>query len=298
MNKKVKYKDKDGKDKEVLVKTALQYANSQDAGQKSAYQAAQQMIAQTPKAKEPEEPKQPTAQKPAEKPAAPKTEPAAAPVTTKTEPTAEPEKPKEKSAKAIQIAKNISNKIKDWSNDEKEFFKQKVHKGNSPVRRELGQVIKDKAKGAWHAVKKGLQHEGHIVKDAATGARDWAMGKPINDHQKKALKEVGKKVAVTAIFALATGGTHALAHGALGFAKHVAAELVPHAMGEVLALGVGSAALHAGVERMTDDDYMQQYCDRIADYISSMNITPEMMEQMVDSYNQKKEEKKAQYSAK
>jgi len=298
MNKKVKYKDKDGKDKEVLVKTALQYANSQDAGQKSAYQAAQQMIAQTPKAKEPEEPKQPTAQKPAEKPAAPKTEPAAAPVATKTEPTAEPEKPKEKSAKAIQIAKNISNKIKDWSNDEKEFFKQKVHKGNSPVRRELGQAIKDKAKGAWHAVKKGLQHEGHIVKDAATGARDWAMGKPINDHQKKALKEVGKKVAVTAIFALATGGTHALAHGALGFAKHVAAELVPHAMGEVLALGVGSAALHAGVERMTDDDYMQQYCDRIADYISSMKITPEMMEQMVDSYNQKKEEKKAQYSAK
>lgn len=187
------------------------------------------------------------------------------------------------SDKVKKIASNIKEKISDWSEKDKEFFRQHVHKGNSPERRSWGEALKDKAKGAWVAIKKGLQHEASEVKNAAIGIKNYVTGKELSSHEVDAIKSVTKTIVTTALFGAAMGG---LEHGVGDFAKHVAVELVPHTIGEVIALGTVRAAINAGEEDV--DKYFQIFIDKVAEQMTNMKITPEMMEQMVDSYNKKR----------
>ena len=81
-----------------------------------------------------------------------------------------------------------------------------------------------------------------------------------------------------------------LAAGAAGFAKLVAIELVPHVVAETVLLGAGRAAVFADADGEAEDDAnMIKFTELIAKGIEEMEITPEMMEDMVDSYNEKKE---------
>jgi hypothetical protein len=185
--------------------------------------------------------------------------------------------------KVKQIASNIKEKISDWNEKDKEFFKQYVHKGNSPERRSWGEALKDKAKGAWVAIKKGLQHEGSEVKNAAIGMKNLVMGKKLSSNEVDAIKAVTKTIVTTALFGAAMGG---LEHGVGDFAKHVAVEIVPHTIGEVITLGTLRAAINAGEEDV--DKYFQIFIDKVAEQMTNMKITPEMMEHMVDSYNKKR----------
>jgi hypothetical protein len=83
------------------------------------------------------------------------------------------------------------------------------------------------------------------------------------------------------------GGT---AHGAAYFAKHVAMEFIPHVVGETLLKGVAKAAVFADADGEAETDAnMIKFTELIANGLEKMEITPEMMEQMVDSYNEKKE---------
>lgn len=182
----------------------------------------------------------------------------------------------------------ISSSIQNWSKEEKEFFKNKVHKGNSPERRSWSKAIIDKTKGAGHAIMRGLKHEGHIFKHAAGAVGKLMSGKKLDDSDKKAMKSVGIKIALTALFGAFGGG---LAHGALGFAKHVAMELIPHAVGDVVATGVGKAALFASAV-VDDATQLNIFAAAIAERMQNMEITPQMMVSMIDSYNNKKLQKK------
>ena len=181
----------------------------------------------------------------------------------------------------------IQKKIQNWTEKEKAFFERNQGAPGSETRRSIGQALRDKAAGAWKAIKKGAQHEVHIFKDATKGVSNFFAGKDVSEEEVKAMKSVGVKILTTAVFAAGMGG---LAAGAAGFAKLVAIELVPHVVAETVLLGVGRAAVFADADGEAEDDAnMIKFTELIAKGIEEMEITPEMMEQMVDSYNEKKE---------
>jgi hypothetical protein len=179
----------------------------------------------------------------------------------------------------------LKSKVEKWSEKEKAFFRDGIHKEDSPERRNWKDAIKDKAKGAIAAIKKGAKHEVEEFKAAGAGVKNFFSGKELSEHEKKALKAVAIKVATTAIFGAVTGGA---GHGVLAFGKHVAMEFIPHVVGETILKGAGTAALFAGDEE--EDIDMERFMAIIADKMANEKITPELMTKMVDSYNAKKGE--------
>jgi hypothetical protein len=193
----------------------------------------------------------------------------------------------QKVTSAPKVTEKIKKKIENWTKEEKAFFERNEGAPGSETRRSIGQALRDKAAGAWKAIKKGAKHEVHIFKDATKGVSNFFAGNDVSEEEVKALKSVGVKILTTAVFAAGMGG---LAAGAAGFAKLVAIELVPHVVAETVILGAGRAAIFADVNGESEDDAnMIKFTELIAKGIEEMEITPEMMEQMVDSYNEKKE---------
>jgi hypothetical protein len=188
---------------------------------------------------------------------------------------------------APKITDKIKKNIEKWTEKEKAFFDRNEGAPGSELRRSLGQTLKDKAKGALKAIKKGFKHEIEEFKEAGKGVQNFFSGKPLSKHEQKALKAVAFKVVTTALFGAALGGT---AHGAAYFAKHVAMEFIPHVVGETILKGVGKAAVFADAEGEAEmDANMVKFTELIAKGLEEMEISDEMMEQMVDSYNEKKE---------
>jgi hypothetical protein len=193
----------------------------------------------------------------------------------------------QKVTSAPKVTEKIKKKIENWTEKEKAFFERNEGAPGSEMRRSLGQALKDKAAGALKAIKKGFKHEVEEFKEAGKGVQNFFSGKPLSKHEQKALKAVAFKVVTTAVFGAALGGT---AHGAAYFAKHVAMEFIPHVVGETLLKGVAKAAVFADADGEAETDAnMIKFTELIANGLEKMEITPEMMEQMVDSYNEKKE---------
>ena len=188
---------------------------------------------------------------------------------------------------APKLTDKIKTKIQNWTAKEKEFFERNYGAPGSEMRRSLGETLKAKAAGVWKAIKKGAKHEVEEFKAAGEGVGKFFKGEKLTGHEKKALKAVAIKVATTAIFGAATGGLH---HGVAAFGKHVAMEFIPHVVGETILKGAGRAALFADMEGEAEmDANMAKFAEMVAKGLEEMEITPEMMEQMVDSYNKKKE---------
>jgi hypothetical protein len=188
---------------------------------------------------------------------------------------------------APKLTDKIKQKIDNWTKEEKAFFEKNEGAPNSEMRRSLGQALKDKAAGAWKAIKKGAKHEVEEFKAAGEGVSKFFKGEKLSHHEKDALKAVAIKVVTTAVFGAAFGG---LSHGVAAFGKHVAIEFIPHVVGETILKGAGKAALFADMEGEAEmDANMEKFAEMIAKGIEEMEITPEMMEKMVDSYNKKKE---------
>jgi hypothetical protein len=188
---------------------------------------------------------------------------------------------------APKLTDKVKQKISKWTEKEKAFFDRNEGAPGSKERRSLGQALKDKAAGAWKAIKKGAMHEVEEFKAAGSGVKNFFSGKELSKHEQKALKAVAFKVVTTAVFGAAFGG---LSHGVAAFGKHVAMEFIPHIIGETLLKGVGKAAVFADADGEAETDAnMIKFTELIAKGLEEMEITPEMMEQMVDSYNEKKE---------
>jgi len=181
----------------------------------------------------------------------------------------------------------IQKKIQNWTEKEKAFFERNEGAPGSKERRSLGQALKDKAAGALKAIKKGAMHEVEEFKAAGSGVKNFFSGKPLSKHEQKALKAVAFKVVTTAVFGAAFGG---LSHGVAAFGKHVAMEFIPHIIGETILKGAGKAAVFADADGEAETDAnVLKFTEIISKGLEEMEITPEMMEQMVDSYNEKKE---------
>lgn len=184
------------------------------------------------------------------------------------------------------LTDKIKSKIENWTAEEKAFFERNEGAPGSEMRRSLGQALKDKAAGAWKAIKKGAKHEVEEFKAAGEGVGKFFKGEKLTEHETKALKAVAFKVVTTAVFGAAMGG---LGHGVAAFGKHVAMEFIPHVVGETILKGAGRAALFADMEGEAEmDANMQKFAEMIADGLENMEISTEQMEQMVDSYNDKK----------
>ena len=179
----------------------------------------------------------------------------------------------------------IKDGIKDWKEEEKEFFKEKVHKGKSPQRRSWGQALKDKAVGAYHALKKGFKHEVHTFKDAAMGVAMWKDGIDMTEPQKKAVKSVAKKFALGIVLGAVTGGVGA---GAGAFAAKCVSGFIPHVVEETIIAGVGQAALFAGDTDIDEDKAMEQFLKVIADKIENEDIPVDIIAKAVEEYNAEK----------
>jgi hypothetical protein len=193
----------------------------------------------------------------------------------------------QKVTSAPKVTEKIKKKIENWTKEEKAFFERNEGAPGSEMRRSLGQALKDKAKGALKAIKKGFKHEVEEFKAAGEGVSKFFKGEPLTKHEQKAVKAVAFKVVTTAVFGAAFGG---LSHGAVAFGKHVAMEFIPHVVGETILKGAGRAAIFADMEGEAEmDANILKFTELIAKGLEEMEITPEMMEQMVDSYNEKKE---------
>ena len=193
----------------------------------------------------------------------------------------------QKVTSAPKITEKIKKKIENWTEKEKAFFDRNEGAPGSKERRSLGQALKDKAAGALKAIKKGFKHEVEEFKAAGSGVKNFFSGKELSEHEVKAVKAVAFKVVTTAVFGAAFGG---LSHGVAAFGKHVAMEFIPHVIGETILKGAGKAAVFADMEGEAEmDANMVKFAEMIADGLENMEISPEMMEDMVDSYNQKKE---------
>lgn len=184
--------------------------------------------------------------------------------------------------KKAPIHKKLAAGVKDWSEDNKKFFREKGYRPDSKERRAWSDAIMSKAKGAWEAVKHHAQHEVETFKTAGIGAKNFFSGKKLTTEEKKALFSVAKSVASTALTAGLTGG---LAHGIIPFAGHIAQNLIPDTIYEILAKGVGKAALFAGDE--DESKYMMKFIQLVAEKVKNMKITPEMMSRYVESFNKK-----------
>jgi hypothetical protein len=211
------------------------------------------------------------------------------PSSTTTTSTAKPSTPSTTSTptSAPKLTDKVKQKISNWTEKEKAFFERNEGAPGSKERRSLGQALKDKAAGALKAIKKGAKHEVEEFKAAGSGIKNFFSGKPLSEHEQKAVKAVAFKVVTTAVFGAAFGG---LSHGVAAFGKHVAMEFIPHIIGETLLKGVGKAAVFADADGEAETDAnVLKFTEMIAKGLEEMEITPEMMEQMVDSYNEKKE---------
>jgi hypothetical protein len=190
------------------------------------------------------------------------------------------------SIKPESFTDKIKSKLQKWTKSEKEYFEKGYYKAGSEPRRTVSQAIKDKASGAWKAVKDGFKHEVHEFKSAGQGVGKFFKGEKLNDHEKDALKSVAKKVVVTALMGAAMGG---LSYGAVGFAKHVAIEFIPHVVGETILKGAGRAAIFADVDGEAEmDANMQKFIEMISQGLEDMEISQEQMEEMINSYEEKK----------
>ena len=179
----------------------------------------------------------------------------------------------------------IRDGIKGWKEEEKEFFKEKVHKGKSPERRSWGKALKDKAVGAYHALKKGFKHEVHTFKDAAMGIAMWKDGIDMTEPQKKAVKSVAKKFALGVVLGAVTGGVGA---GAGAFAAKCVSGFIPHVVEETIIAGVGKAALFAGDTDIDEEQAMEQFLKVIADKIENEDIPVDIIAKAVEEYNAEK----------
>ena len=188
---------------------------------------------------------------------------------------------------APKLTDKIKQKIEKWTEKEKAFFEKNEGAPGSKERRSLGQALKDKAAGALKAIKKGAKHEVEEFKAAGKGVQNFFSGKPLSEHEQKAVKAVAFKVVTTAVFGAAFGG---LSHGVAAFGKHVAMEFIPHIVGETLLKGVGKAAVFADADGEAETDAnILKFTELISKGLEEMEISDEMMEEMVDSYNKKKE---------
>jgi hypothetical protein len=196
--------------------------------------------------------------------------------------------------KAVQnpeiVKRAIKSKIQKWSDKEKKFFRNGEHKANSPIRRSIGEAINSKIKSIVPAVKREMEHLGSEFKNAGEGIGNLFNGKPLDERHKAAFKSLGKTVALSALGVAIGGG---IGHGASVFVKHLGGHMAEHLVAELVAGGIGKAAIFAGTEMEGDTDkHVEWFILHFAKQMKDGNIPADVWEMALQDYNNDKEDGK------
>ncbi len=196
--------------------------------------------------------------------------------------------------KAVQnpeiVKRAIKSKIQKWSDKEKKFFKNGEHTPNSPIRRNIGEAINSKIKSIVPAVKREMEHLGSEFKNAGEGIGNLFNGKPLDERHKAAFKSLGKTVALSALGVAIGGG---IGHGASVFVKHLGGHMAEHLVAELVAGGIGKAAIFAGTEMEGDTDkHVEWFILHFAKQMKDGNIPADVWEMALQDYNNDKEDGK------
>jgi hypothetical protein len=196
--------------------------------------------------------------------------------------------------KAVQnpevVKRAIKSKIQKWSDKEKSFFKNGEHKPNSETRRSIGEAINSKIKSIVPSVKREMEHLGSEFKSAAEGIGNLFNGKPLDERHKAAFKSLGKTVALSALGVAIGGG---IGHGAGVFMKHLGGHMAEHLVAELVAGGIGKAAIFAGTEMEGDTDkHIEWFILHFAKQMKDGEIPADVWENALQDYNNDKEDGK------
>jgi len=196
--------------------------------------------------------------------------------------------------KAVQnpeiVKRAIKSKIQKWSDKEKKFFRNGEHKPNSPMRRSIGEAINSKIKSIVPAVKREMEHLGSEFKSAGEGIGNLFNGKPLDERHKAAFKSLGKTVALSALGVAIGGG---IGHGASVFVKHLGGHMAEHLVAELVAGGIGKAAIFAGTEMEGDTDkHVEWFILHFAKQMKDGQIPSDVWEMALQDYNNDKEDGK------
>jgi hypothetical protein len=199
----------------------------------------------------------------------------------------------------------IKEKWNSWKSEEKEFFKQKLHKGNTPARRNMVQALRDKAQGAAKGAWKRLKHEAHTFAEAGKGLYNFFALKEVTKEQQSALKHAAKTALLTAAtmvaghfigagmaaVGLAKAATTTTA--ATGAGKAVTSFLThmgEHVAAEITGGGVLSAAINAGEEERDPEKQFEKFMELVYKKLETDDVPPHVMEKIINDINSQYED--------
>jgi 8-oxo-dGTP pyrophosphatase MutT (NUDIX family)/predicted GNAT family acetyltransferase len=178
------------------------------------------------------------------------------------------------------------DKIKNWTQKEKEFFRKGLHKEGSRERRKFGDFIKDKSKGIIKAVK----HEVEEFKEAGHGIAKLFQGKKIEDKEKEAVKNVSKHLALTIGSIVATGGAGHLLHaGIMGASKGLFVHYLEHVGVQTLGRALIFASDEGNIGEVRDVDPEKVIEQLLLDFSNWVKNEEISEEKWVDIMNDSKE---------
>jgi hypothetical protein len=158
------------------------------------------------------------------------------------------------------------------------------------MRRSIGEAINSKIKSIVPSVKREMEHLGSEFKSAGEGIGNLFNGKPLDERHKAAFKSLGKTVALSALGVAIGGG---IGHGASVFIKHLGGHMAEHLVAELVAGGIGKAAIFAGTEMEGDTDkHIEWFILHFAKQMKDGNIPADVWEMALQDYNSDKEDGK------
>lgn len=191
------------------------------------------------------------------------------------------EEKKALTTEAPKPVKKMSDAIKDFNEEQKEFFKKEGHRPGSEERRNAAQLVKDKAKGIVTA----LKGESKEWKTAANALRKMKKGEKLDHHDKAALKAIALHTGIVAGEMAVTGG---LAHGIAVALPHLASGMLSHS----LAINFGKAAAYASVEvaaeEQTDEELLEELIHMFAKGVEDAPMKSSHWIEAIKKHNAKK----------
>lgn len=178
------------------------------------------------------------------------------------------------------VVDKFKDKIKGWSEKEKEFFNKGAQEKGSPERRNFSNMIKDKAKG----IVKLATHEVKEWKEAGVGIGKLMSGQKISEKEKKAVLTMTKHLAITVGTIALTGGAGHLIHAGLaGASKAIFVHYLEHAGVTALGKALVFASEEDELGKLTKIDpekALESLLNGFADYVENEDFTDEKWVEM------------------
>lgn len=180
------------------------------------------------------------------------------------------------------IHHKLKEAYKNFSKEQKEFFRGKGYEPNSEERRKAAKLLKDKSVG----IVKALKHESGEWKLAANSLRKLKNGEKLDHHDKKALKSVLIHLGIVSADVVLAGGLH---HGLAVAIPHLVKGMVTHS----LAVNTAKSGIYASSKhKESDDELLEELVNHFIHGLQKAPIKKEDWIKAIDKHNRKIKGKK------